>query len=560
MFCKKFLNLNFFLWLFFYIFIFSLALNITFSFFDLDFPWHLRIGQQIINEKSAPTIDYYNHTLENRSWVDHEWLFNAFFFYTFSKFGYIFLNIFFAGIVTLIFIILNFFTQTFFINKFLNSADSQKQPKNNFNKGFVIIMALEIYALIAMSPLLGVRMQIVGNLFFLLLLLLLEIYNKNKQKIYLLILIPLFILWANIHGTFLVGLAVLWTWVGLKTIENYLLKLNIFHNFQFNPLNRRDILFAYIFSFSATLGTLINPYGINLYSFLNTYQNSFYLTAILEWRPFYYLPILYNQLIIMAIFLAITLLSLYQLSKKNIIIDGFKKYVKKINFWYLFLSLLFFVLALKSKRHFPLFLISSFALIIQFLYFEFAMVIKIKFFSKLVSISKIIIIFIFAILSIHFINTANINNNPFLKSSNYPLPYDMINFLKNNPDLSQKKIFNDYSWGGYFLWEMPKRKLFIDGRMPQINYKNHSLLEEYMEFSKKNMSEKKLKEYHIELVLYQKEPPFNFNFIEKKIFKLDEKKLNSTPSYLENFLNSSPNWNKIYEDNMAEIFTINKNF
>ena len=55
-------------------------------------PWHLRIGQQIIDERAAPTIDYYNHTLLGKSWVDHEWLFNGIFYYLYNNFGYISLH------------------------------------------------------------------------------------------------------------------------------------------------------------------------------------------------------------------------------------------------------------------------------------------------------------------------------------------------------------------------------------------------------------------------------------------------------------------------------------
>jgi len=159
---KRFLNLNFLLWLFFYIAVFFYALNISFSYIDVDFPWHLRIGEQIISERAVPSIDYYNHSPEGRHWVDHEWLFNVLFYYIYDAFGYLSLNIFFAFLLTLIFIILKFFTQAFFIDKYLDNQ--HKSIKTSSNRAMFFIMALEFYALIALQPFIGVRMQIAGNL------------------------------------------------------------------------------------------------------------------------------------------------------------------------------------------------------------------------------------------------------------------------------------------------------------------------------------------------------------------------------------------------------------
>lgn len=515
-------------------------------------PWHLRIGQQIVNEHAAPTVDYYDHTLLGKSWVDHEWLFNAIFYYLYNTFGYISLNIFFAVLITLTFIILQFFTQLFFIDKYLKPESSE----NLFNKGMLLIMSLEAYALVALAPFIGVRMQIAGNLLFILILFLLELFDKNQQKKYLLVIPFVFILWANLHGSFLIGLAILWSWLGLKTIEPLIRKYQIFNKFEFNLLSKKNIIFAYGVIISATLATLINPYGIQLYSFLGSYKNSYYLSAIAEWRPFYYLPILYNQLIFLAIFLAILILSIYALNKKNTTNEGFKKYVAKLNLYFIFLSILFFILALKSKRHFPLFLMSSFALIVQFLYFEFTIEIKNNF-SKIFTIAiKILLILMFSGISSYCLANAKITNDPFVYQPKSPLPYKLVEFLKNNPNIISKKIFNDYSWGGYFLWMMPKAKLFIDGRMPQIEYNGHSLLEEYADFFKKGEAEEQLTSHKIELVILRKDEVISLNKIEKKFLDLNEDEINNQENYLQDFLQSSDSWDKIYEDNLGEIYIL----
>jgi hypothetical protein len=555
MFYRKFFNLSFLLWLFFYLAIFFYALNISFSYVDSDFPWHLRIGQQIINEHAAPTIEYYyNNALNGKNWVDHEWLFNAIFYYIYNNFGYISLNVFFAVLVTLIFIILKIFTQTFFINRCLNKKQSGKSNIYQPNRAMLLIMSLEAYALLAMSPFVGTRMQIAGNLLFVIILFLLELFNKKQEKKYLIALPFIFIFWTNLHGSFLIGLAVLWAWLGLKTIEPVLSKYKLFQNIEFHFLNKQSLIFSYFVIITTTFSTLLNPYGLGLYSFLSAYSSSYYLIGIAEWRPFYYLPILYHQLVILAIFLAVLILSVYSLTSEFKTSIGFKKYITRLNPWFIFLSILFFMLALKSKRHFPLFLISSFSLIIQFIYFEFAIDLKNNFSTKLKAIAKIIIILIFISLSFYFITTAKTTNRPFAYHTKSKLPIKLVEFIKNNPELISKKVFNEYSWGGYFLWALPEMKLFIDGRMPQVKYNNHSLLEEYKDFFEEAKLEEKLVNHQIELIVLQKDYPVKFSETEKKFLGLDEKALNAESNYLRNFLEASDDWNKIYEDNLGEIY------
>jgi hypothetical protein len=44
------------------------------------------------------------------------------------------------------------------------------------------------------------------------------------------------------------------------------------------------------------------------------------------------------------------------------------------------------------------------------------------------------------------------------------VPAAAVGFIRNNPQAVTGEMFNDYAWGGYLLWAMPERKVFIDGR------------------------------------------------------------------------------------------------
>ena len=35
------------------------------------------------------------------------------------------------------------------------------------------------------------------------------------------------------------------------------------------------------------------------------------------------------------------------------------------------------------------------------------------------------------------------------------------------------RIFSEYNWGGYLIWKLPEKKVFIDGRMPSWRWKDN---------------------------------------------------------------------------------------
>jgi len=51
-------------------------------------------------------------------------------------------------------------------------------------------------------------------------------------------------------------------------------------------------------------------------------------------------------------------------------------------------------------------------------------------------------------------------------------PKKAVEFLKTN--LPQGQIFSKYGWGGYLIWKLPEKKVFIDGRMPSWRWKSPS--------------------------------------------------------------------------------------
>ena len=101
----------------------------------------------------------------------------------------------------------------------------------------------------------------------------------------------------------------------------------------------------------------------------------------------------------------------------------------------------------------------------------------------------------------------------------------------------------------------PDLRLFIDGRLPQYPYNGHSILAEYYDFYRYGVTRQKIDEHAISTIVYQKiRPPRKINWFEKYILGYKETNFNQSSSILR-YISSSPNWTKVYEDNISLIYT-----
>jgi len=528
-------------WILFYILILSFLLFNSFSYLDHDLGWHLRVGEQIALEKAVPSLELYDYTLEGKTWVDHEWILNLVSFEIYKNFGYIALNIAFALLIVAVFII-----QTIFIKKY---------TKKNID---FFIMLFQFLGLMGMSPHLGVRMQEIALLNILLLLIIIFYYNKNKKIKTLLWLLPLFIFWANVHASFLIGLFIFAFWIFVRILENILVRFKFFDliNFEYK-INKKEIITSIGFFFLAFGSTLLNPYGLKLYAFLGEYANTFYAKNILEWLPVYYYPVQYKQIFYSAIIASIMIVLVYS-SYRFIKNQGLKKNISmhKIDLWHFLLTALFLAMAFKSKRHFPLLFIVSLPLMVDFLASEF------KLSKKLLALNKknyfIIsyLVIVVLITSFGFFIKANYTNNPF-QNEKYcrTMPCKAINFLKNNEKYKNLKILNDYSWGGYMIWVWPEKKLFIDGRLPIYKYNEHTLLQEYYTFFYKETMEEKLNFYNIDLVMIRLRAPVKLSWLDKYVMRFDEEKINDPRNNLREYLEENSSWSIVYEDKLTIVYS-----
>ena len=109
--------------------------------------------------------------------------------------------------------------------------------------------------------------------------------------------------------------------------------------------------------------------------------------------------------------------------------------------------------------------------------------------------------------------------------------------------------------GWLFAWQYPKGKIFIDGRLPQVVYKDKTFLEEYLlAFKKETNLDEYLDNHEVELVLLKtKDDKIAIKDWEKFIFNIKQEELESR-NYLREYLDSSFSWGVVYQDPVATVY------
>jgi hypothetical protein len=153
---------------------------------DPDFWWHLRSGQLILQHGGLLHTDPFTYTVSSHVWTMHEWLTEVLFALLYKWAGL-------AAIVALLSVVS-------WLGVLCILARARFDRPGPFVLGGGMILAV-----IAGYPIWGPRAQMITFAFACLTLLLVEHHLRRGGRLALL-LIPMFLLWGNLHSGFLIGL------------------------------------------------------------------------------------------------------------------------------------------------------------------------------------------------------------------------------------------------------------------------------------------------------------------------------------------------------------------
>lgn len=376
---------------------------------DTDFGWHLRMGRVILSN-GISVNDSFSYTMPTYHFIDHEWLSDIFIAVLYPTLGLIGLSI---------------------LCTFIAYGSLLLQLLTIGKKWLAVPLFLCMGGFL---DYLGIRPQIFSWFFFSVLILILR--NEKRWNSLRFFVPLLFLLWANVHGSFVLGFIVL--------IISVLYKLYAQREVSFIDAG---VVFASI------LITLCNPYGYALWwETWITFTSSSLRASIHEWQP---------------AFFSLNFGLVFLLPISAFFVFKTKKYLLTRD---LVLFTLLLVLGLSSVKNIPYFLILALPMTIQAItYFE-QDIRKIprarERFSK-----AYLFYFVFVLVGVLWqIFFSSIIYAKYHEYSFYPI--HAVKYLQKHPFVGE--LFAEYDWGGYLIWKYPEKKVFVDGRMPTWSLVNPS--------------------------------------------------------------------------------------
>jgi hypothetical protein len=446
-------------------------------FVDPDLWWHIKTGQNILATHHWPTTDPYSFTVAGNPWMAYEWL-GEVLLGGVARLGGL------RGLDALLIVLGSAILIALYAYATLRSGNSKA--------GFVTAAAL--YVLVTAS--LSLRPQMLGYLFIILTLIALERFRQNKPRA-LWFLPILFLVWINTHGSFIVGLGIIFVYwaAGLKAF-----RLGGIEARRWTPAERLRLAFVFLLCLAVLP---VTPYGTRLavYPFDMAFSQPVNVASILEWQPMPF-NILGGKIFLVFLLayfgLQVAFAFAWRFEELMLFLGGTALACLHLRFLLLFVPFFAPILAMILVRWLPRYERD-----------------KDKYF-----LNALLMVGMIAAMVHYFPSKSDLQE----RVANQ-FPVRAVEYLRQHS--VPGPMFNTYGFGGYLVWS--GRKVFIDGRGDL--YEHGGVLSDYMHITlAKPGALAVLEGYHVGSCLLQRDEP------------------------LSTILSASPNWKKIYSDNISALF------
>jgi len=399
---------------------------------------------RLIVAKGIPKTDPFSYTMPSYPFVDHEWLTNVGIAYLYPRIGFIGLSI--------LFTLLAYFSLLLQLPLLLK-------------KWTPIPFILGISALVTYM---GIRPQIISwVLFSFLLVILLQEKLWKKLRFFLPLL---FLIWVNLHGGFALGIVALGIALVIKVWGTKKIQIGDW------------IIFALCIA-----ATFCNPYTYRIWweVWVSLSDTSLHW-SILEWFPTLFM---FN----------FGLIALLPLSAILVFLNR-----KQFSVVELVLYVALLVFGLSSSRNAPFWIILALPITVRAIVYFYEQTKAIP--GATARFNKAYIFYLIFVMVgsswqvLSPLLAYKINTN----ASFYP--QQAMVYLQKHPSSGQ--MFSEYDWGGYLIWKLPEKKVFIDGRMPSWrreatnSYESKYAFRDYQDiFTGKLSFASIVKKYNIDTVL-----------------------------------------------------------
>lgn len=402
---------------------------------DSDLWWHLQSGK-VMTETGKPLLsDVFSYTRGGQVWVNHSWLSEVFLYSLYRLTGWLGISAWMGLMAVIIACILWFQVES-----------------DHFSKAGIVLLAS-----VSCAPLWTPRPQFFSLVLLVFLAWLIDQWIKKGGRS-LWITIPVFILWSNLHGGYILGILYLLACAAGLVLDGF-------------PTEKRKLHQAgliLIVAIGGYLSTAVNPNGIRMWLIpFQTVGVGILRQFIQEWAS----PDFHS--VESWAFAAYLILFLFCLARRS----------GKVPFSQLMPSLLFILMALYARRNISIAVVVSTPILLQAwtdmkvwsvisqkspeylkqLFVRYKAMPR----RELTDSQKRTINLVFAGLLglFSFFKLAAVTNPVLMEAFERKYyPENAVKYLAASPITEKGRLFNAYNWGGYIVWKNPDEKVFVDGR------------------------------------------------------------------------------------------------
>jgi len=456
---------------------------------------------------AVPSVDVFSYTHAGAPWFDQEWLTQVLFYQVLRTAGGSGLALFKIALVLVLVLAMAWIGW-------------------RRSRSAVLATLTAIAAVLVMRPYLDIRPHLFTLLGTLVLLALTDAYHRRPRMDLLLALPLLLALWANLHYGFIYGVGALTLIAGIETLRALV-----------DPrcaALRAQALALDVAAVAAAVACLLNPQHVHAFTFPFTIlREAGAWKQVLEWLPVTLFaegplnPILFSYFLVaqfvgLAVALGCAWRRVDPASLALVVVTG--------------------LMAFQARRFVPLFALIS----APFLAANAALVrerLTGPVADELRSLRTAHATVAVAVLALVWVGREcvwsalpNLDDGLFdgMIAADY-FPRAGVEFLRRNA--LPARLYNFYNWGGYLMYWLPDRKVFIDGRAHEV-YPS-SFYDEYttVQFAEPEW-ETVLDRYEVSLILWPSHERAQDTELADLLAKLD----------------ASPHWRLIYEDDHAAVF------
>jgi hypothetical protein len=391
---------------------------------DADFWFHLKTGQYVFNTGSIPRTELFSFTYHGIPWVAHGWLSGVLFYAVYSV----------AGLKTLIFIFALLTAIAFWIA-------FKRTNSHPFFAGVAVLIGVW-----TALPNIGVRPRVFTILLSSIFLALLGRFAAGVKERWIWSLIPLMTLWANLHGGFFIGLAL----IGITAVG---MVCDYWSGVLDEPQSLRSRLRTLALVFvGCVLAVLVNPFGVKLYTGpIAVLRSTVFQNYVTDWlSPDFHMSTTRPLLLLVLLTIGVLALSPKRPKPSEVL---------------LFLATLY--ATLKTQRNAILLALVSAPLLANY----FQIWLDSTRFGKSFGVARaqpnprLAVLFGVALLLplIPFVLKLKATVYATPTQESLRVPVQAVEYLKQN-GITGNTFTAPNVWGAYVLWAAPSNPVYIDGR------------------------------------------------------------------------------------------------